>query len=206
MATTTPSALPLECGGVASVDFNRTHSGVPYVTADAAGYGDCQMLCCADTACRGWVFRAGGGGGACALLADPGAPYNATGLVSGAFSKAYVPAPDEVAPQYSFEAAFVMATLLLVGSFGLAVWYLRREGGGAAGGRRGLSLQGVLRAVRKRQRYRLAEGERAAAAAAAAADVADGGDGKPPGEAWAAAERRGGWGRADGDTLPLPRS
>ena len=97
-----------------------------------------------------------------------------------------------------------MAAILLVGCFSAAIWYLRRDGS-AGGERRGLGIQGVLRAIRKRQRVRLAEREQRAATAAATTqsesgdgsrpdsriDIRDGGMHATPTRV---VDRRGGWG------------
>ena len=145
-------SLPLSCGGIAVLGANETRSGGSYVRTDAADFTSCQLICCNDPLCRGWVFDSGAP--PCALLAAPGDAYPAAGIVSGAFLKPSV-SPD--APQYTFETAFLIAALLLVGSFIAAVRYLRRDAGGDGSARRrgcGAGLGGICRTIAKRREYR----------------------------------------------------
>ena len=83
-----PSALPGNCGGIAYVDFQRTRAGIPYVKLDAGSYLECQMQCCGDPRCRGWVFSpsalsAPGAEPPCALIESPGQDYAAASVISG---------------------------------------------------------------------------------------------------------------------------
>jgi len=78
-----PSALPeQQCGGIAHVEFQRTRAGVPFVRVDATSFVHCQMQCCDDAKCRGWVFTPGSEP-PCAMIESPGGDYAAASAISG---------------------------------------------------------------------------------------------------------------------------